>query len=152
MMGAARSRSSLLVRVGERTCALDLPHVLEIMRRLPVDEVAHAPGFVLGLSLIRGEPTPVVSLASLFAGPGGSPTRFVLVRAGERRVALAVDEVIGAFELDAATLQALPPLAQNAATGSLEAVGALDEHLLFVLNSASIVPDEVWQKLVPLQL
>ena len=148
-MGAASCRSVLLLRAGERTCALSLFDVLEIMRPLPIDEVARAPGFLRGLSMIRGVPTPVVSLASLWARPDGSSTRFVLVRAGqERRVALAVDEVLGVLELDPATLHALPPLAQNAAD-TLEAIGALDGQLLFVLNSGRIVPDEVWQEVAP---
>jgi len=147
-MSTASSISALLFRAGGRTCALNLLHVLEIMRPLPVDEVANTPGFVRGLSLIRGAPTPVVSLASLFAGPCGPPTRFVVVRAGERRVALAVDEVLGVFGLDSATLHTLPPLVQNAAADILETVGALDAQFLFVLNSGNIVPDNVWQELV----
>jgi|SRR5579864_3108205 len=150
-MSAAISTSALLLRAGECTCALNLLHVVEIMRPLAVSAVAGTPDFVCGLSMIRGAPTPVVSLASLLAGPGGLPTRFVVVRVGERRVALEVDEVLGVFELDPGTLHALPPLAQNAAADTLEAVGALDTQLLFVLDSAQIVPDEVWQKLVPLQ-
>ncbi|MBZ5617409.1 MAG: chemotaxis protein CheW [Acidobacteriia bacterium] len=145
-MSAALSRSALLLRAGERTCALHLPDVLEIMHPLPVAAVASAPAFVEGLSMIRGAPTPVVSLASLLASPGGSATRFVVVRAGERRVALTVDEVLGVFELDPATLHALPPLVQTAA-GAVEAVGALDAQLLLVLSSGRIVPDEVWQEL-----
>jgi purine-binding chemotaxis protein CheW len=148
-MGAASSRSILLFRAGEHTCALNLLHVVEIMRPLPVEEVANTPGFVRGLSMIRGEPTLVVSLASLLGGPVWPHTRFVVVRAGERQVALAVDAVPGVIELDAATLHALPPLAQNAPAEILEAVGSLDGQLLYVLNSGSIVPEEVWQKLVP---
>ena len=145
-MNTASSRSALLFRVGERTCALHLRHVVEIMRPLPVAEVANTPGFVRGLSIIRGAPTPVVLLASLWPGAGGRPTRFVIVRVGERRVALAVDSVLGVIDLDPATLHALPPLFQHAAAGTLEAVGALDAQFLFVLNSGGIMPEEVWQE------
>src|ERR1035438_5542189 len=125
-MSASISISALLLRIGERTCALKLPDVLEIMRPLPVEEVANTPDFVRGLSMIRGAPTVVVSMASLFAGPAGLPTRFVVVRAGERRVALAVDAAPGVCEFDSATLHALPPLAQNAGASTLAALGALD--------------------------
>ena len=116
------------------------------MRPLPIAEVANTPGFVRGLSIIRGAPTPVVLLASLWPGAGGRPTRFVIVRVGERRVALAVDSVLGVIDLDPATLHALPPLFQNAAAGTLEAVGALDAQFLFVLNSGGIMPEKVWQE------
>ena len=144
---AAASNPALLFRAGEHTCALNILNVLEIMRPLPVEELPHMPGCVLGLSIVRGAPTPVVSVASLFGSSPAPPGRFVIVRAGERRVALAVDEVLGAFELDPAALHGLPPLVHSAAD-RLEAVGALDAQLLFVLNSSTIVPDEVWQELV----
>jgi purine-binding chemotaxis protein CheW len=141
------STSALLLRAGGRSFALSIEQVLEIMRPLPVEALAHAPAFVRGLSIIRGAPTPVVSLATLFTGHDGQPTRFVVVRVGERRVALAVDAVLGVFKLDPATVHALPPLAQTADAETLQAVGALDAHLLFVLNSTYLVPDGVWQEL-----
>jgi purine-binding chemotaxis protein CheW len=87
----------------------------------------------------------------LFANELAPPTRFVLLRAGERRVALTVDAVLGVCELGAESLHALPPLAGDAVTHTLQALGALDAELLFVFNSAHILPDEFWQKLVPLQ-
>ena len=151
-MSAAISKSALLLRAGGRTCALHLSHVVEIMRPLPVEGLANMPDFLDGLSIIRGEPTPIVSLARLFANELEPPTRFVLLRAGERRVALAVNAVLGVCELESATLHALPPLAGDAVTHTLQALGALDAELLLVLNSATILPDEFWQKLVPLQL
>jgi purine-binding chemotaxis protein CheW len=149
-MNAANSISTLLFRAGEHTCALNVRHVVEIMRPLPVEEVANAPGFVRGLSLIRGLPVPVVSVASLLGGQR-PPTRFVVVRTGKRQVALAVDAVLGVIELDSATLSELPPLAQSTSANILEAVASLDAQLLFVWNSGTIVPDEVWQELVPAQ-
>jgi len=45
-MSTVIRRSALLIRAGDRCCALDLLHVVEIMRPLPVDEVAHMPAFV----------------------------------------------------------------------------------------------------------
>src|ERR1017187_1902761 len=141
-MSTVIPRSALLIRAGDRCCALNLLHVVEIMRPLPVDEVAHMPAFVRGLSIIRGAPTPVVSLAALLADSGGSPTRFVVVRAGERQVALAVDAVGGVFAMAPAPPAAFPPLLRHAAAGALQAVAALDGQLLLLLNSGNIVPDE----------
>lgn len=143
---ATVSTSALLFRAGARVCALSVQQVLEVMRPLPVQEVVNLPLFVQGLTMIRGAPTPVVSLASLFADSGRPPTRFVVVRAGDRPVALAVDSVLGVIELGPATLHALPPQAQSAGTATLLAIGALDAQLLFVLNSTSLIPDEVWQR------
>ena len=50
----------LVVMVGARACAIPLDHVAETMRPLPIEPVAGTPGFVRGVSVIRGAPTPVV--------------------------------------------------------------------------------------------
>ena len=137
----------LLFHVGTHTCALNLSHVIEIMRPLPAEAVAGAPEMVRGLSVIRGTPVPVVALAGLFDAGGSPGTRFVVVRTGDKQVALAVDAVLGIHEFAPAAYQALPPLLRNAARGVVEAIGALDSELIFVLNSASIIPDELWKSL-----
>lgn len=138
--------AALLVRVGPHTCALKLSQVIEIMRPLKVAALAGAPQPAAGMAVIRGTPVAVVNLAALFECDGGAASRFVIVRAGvERRIALAVDTVLGIRVLASAMYQAMPPLLQHAAQGAVETVGALDSELLFVLNTASLVPHELLQ-------
>ena len=55
----------LVVMVGARACAFPLHHVAETMRPLPIKHVAGTPGFVCGVSVIRGTPTPVVDQNTL---------------------------------------------------------------------------------------
>lgn len=137
----------LVCTAGGRRCALPIGHVVETMRPLPVEAVAGAPEFVAGLALIRGAPTPVVVLGCLLGATAASSWgRFVLVTAGARRVALAVDAVLGVRELDAAALQALPPLFEEGA-GAIASVAALDGELLVVIRSARLVPEAALEAL-----
>lgn len=138
--------SALLVCAGDHTCALRLSHVVEVMRALPVEALAGAPEMVLGLAVIRGNPVPVVHLGSLFHSESGACGRFVVVRAGERRVALAVDAIVGIRAFDPAAFGGMPPLLREAAKSAVETVGALDSELLFVLNTAGIVPRELLEE------
>ena len=137
----------MLCRVGDLLCALPLEHVEETMRPLPVEAIAGVPPFVRGLAIIRGVPTAVVDAALLFGGEASHPTRFVIVKAGARRVALAVDAVVGVTEIVPGSLDALPPLFQDAHLDAISAIGTLDAELLFVLRSTRLVPDEVWTML-----
>jgi purine-binding chemotaxis protein CheW len=132
----------LLARVAGRVCAFDLSHVVETMRPLPIEPTPGAPSFVLGLSLIRGIPVPVVDLAAWMGLPAAPPTRFVSVRAGARQVALAVTTVTGVRALDASVLQTVPPLIREAAAGHVQLVGSLDADLLVVLSAARLLPDD----------
>jgi len=134
----------LVTRVPGRLCAFDLAHVVETMRPLPVEPLAGAPSFVLGLSLIRGVPTPVIDLAVWMGLPASPPTRFVSVAAGGRRVAIAVTAVTGVRYLDASELQMVPPLVREAAAGHVQLVGSLDADLLVVLSAARLLPEGSW--------
>jgi purine-binding chemotaxis protein CheW len=139
----------LIVMAGARACAIPLDHVAETMRPLPIEPVAGTPGFVRGVSVIRGAPTPVVDLKALLENGENSATygRFVTIKLGERRVALGVDGVVGLTNLDSAQLAELPPILQDAAAGLIEAIGTRDAQFLVVLRAARIVPDEVWTTL-----
>lgn len=118
------------------------------MRPLPVSPVASAPPFVRGVSIVRGEPIPVIHLAALLGGTAmNDARRFVLLRVPERRLALEVDEVLGLRGLSAAELGAFPPLLQRTAGGHLEMLGTLDGQLLGALRTARLLPAELWSGL-----
>lgn len=133
-----------MARVAGRLCAFDVAHVVETMRPLPVEPMRGTPSFVLGLALIRGVPTPVIDLASWMGlSTSAPPSRFVSVLAGARQVALAVTAVTGVRTLDAAQLQSVPPLVEDAAAEHVQLVGTLDADLLLVLSAAKLLPDDV---------
>lgn len=140
-----RANLTLAIRVGARICAVPVSDVVEIMRPLPVEALSGAPDGVQGLSVIRGEPIPVVDLGTLLSTSGGSAcTRFIAIRVGERRVALAVDAVLGIREFAPALRTQMPPLLSDARAELVEAVGVLDNELFMVLKACSIVPETVW--------
>jgi len=139
---------ALFVRAGAHMCALALSNVVEIMRPLPIEPLAGAPEIVRGLSIIRGAPVPVVDLGGLLGSQVQSPsTRLVMIRAGERLVALSVDAVLGIREIASSQLGDMPPLLRDAHAERVEAIGALDAELFLVLDAAHLVPDEVWKSL-----
>jgi purine-binding chemotaxis protein CheW len=125
-------------------CALPLEHVEETMRPLPVEAIAGVPSYVLGVSIIRGVPVPVVDTAGLISAEPGLPSRFVTIRAGRRHVALAVDAVLEIRPLPAEWLAELPPLLGPDRADAIAALGSLDARLLVVLEATRIVPDSLW--------
>ena len=136
----------LICRVGTRLCGVPLAYVVETMRPLPVEPLAHLPSFVDGLSLIRGRPTPVLDARRLL-GANDQPsalTRYVTLALGERFAALAVDAVLGIRDVDVGRLDELPPLLRDAQTELVRAIGTLDDQLLFVLERSRLVPQAVW--------
>jgi chemotaxis signal transduction protein len=142
----SRARTFLLIRAGGRAVALGLAGVAEVMRARPIELIPGAPGFVLGTALIRGETRPVVDLAALLGmrdALGDLPC-WVSVRTADRNVALAVESVIGVQALDPRAMAACPPLLAEALGDRVEALGRLDQALLWVLRDALQLPEEVW--------
>jgi purine-binding chemotaxis protein CheW len=152
-MAASRVGSGLaellVCRVGGKVCGIALPHVIETMRPLPVEPLAHLPESMLGLSMIRGRPTPVLDGRRLLGGSSPSPARrFVSLRLGQdRKIALAVDDVIGVRQVLLSALRELPALVGDQGSSAVSRLGALDQELLVVLEHARILPDAVWRLL-----
>jgi purine-binding chemotaxis protein CheW len=138
---------ALLVRVHSWFCALPLSVVVETMRALDIRRLDNAPGFIRGLSIIRGKPLPVVDLTALLGTEAGQGGRLVLARAGERHLALAVDEVLGIRRLDDATLTQTPPLVASALSEGVEKIGPLDGEALAMIEVVRLVPAAVWDAL-----
>lgn len=146
--GLPRGQFALICRARDRLCALPLSQVVETMRPLPVETLAAMPTFVSGLSRARGNPVAVVDLgAMLGSNIPAQPARFVMVRVEERRVLLAVEEVLGIRALSPADTVELPPLLGEGAESQVAAVGVLDAALLVVLRGARLVPASTWELL-----
>jgi purine-binding chemotaxis protein CheW len=146
------SALKLVFRSDRHICALALPEVIETLRPLAVKPVASAPAGVRGISIIRGEPVVVVDLATLLGAQAGEETRWILMRVGERRIALAVDDVLGIREVDPEVWKGLPPLLHGADAGIVKAIGARDAELILALRAGSILPEAAWETLKGRQL
>ncbi len=139
-------RTALFVRAGAHLCALPVRHVVETMRPVPVTALAGVPHFITGLALVRGEPLPVIDLAT-FMDPRSSRhvSRFVTVRAAGRQAVLAVDAVLGVADIDSKF--DTPSLVADACQQSIEWLSARDGELLALLSTARIVPPELGKTL-----
>ncbi len=131
-------RQALVVRAAERVCALPLAHSVETMRPLRSDPISGMPPFVRGVSIIRGEPVPVLDLATLLSGkPGREVSRFVLLQVEKKRFALAVEAVVGIRSLS------LPTKTERAEL--IEVMGALDRELLVSVDVTQLASDKFLQ-------
>lgn len=147
--GAIQSESQtlLMLQAGSLRCALPLPCVVETLRPLGTQQLANAPEFVLGVCVIRGEVLPVVDLARLLNAATTGHTRWVVVRTGDRAAALAVDSVLGFRSAGPEMLAGVPALLSNAHPDIITMLGVLDRQLLLMLETAHLVPEDVWASL-----
>ena len=131
----------LVCRVQSRLCGLPLDAVEETLRPQPLRPLAAPVVHVQGLARIRGDWVPVVDLAGLVDLGAAPVRRYVVLRAGERRVALAVGEVLGVHELLAGEVRPLPPLLRDRGHGAVAALAERDDELIAVLDQARLLPE-----------
>jgi purine-binding chemotaxis protein CheW len=141
----------LVARTRSYAVALPLGKVVETMRPLPIRPVAETPEFLLGLSVIRGAPTPVVDLESFLTGRPGKYNRFVTLTTRRtqqgRRVALALRSVDGVETISAGAASEKPKLTESARSDAVERLAALDGELALIFDSSKVISAETWQKL-----
>jgi purine-binding chemotaxis protein CheW len=134
-------------RADRRLFALRVADVIETMRPLPLEAAAAALPFVLGISVVRGMPVPVVALGALFGGEPAPPGRIITLRIAGRIVALGVDEIVGVRAIPPQALRALPPLLRDGMGEHVSALSVLDRELFLVLQSGRLVPETAWASL-----
>jgi purine-binding chemotaxis protein CheW len=117
------------------------------MRALPIDPLPGMPPLVLGLSIVRGVPVPVIDAGSLLDAANSRAAYFVAVAVGGHPAALAVDEVFGLQRLAEEVLAPLPPLLRNVADDAIAAIRARDGELLLLLETARLLPPHLLAKL-----
>jgi purine-binding chemotaxis protein CheW len=135
----------LVVSAGRRAFGIPLPCVREILRPLPIEVLAGSPPFVRGLSMIRGAMVPVVDLLAFLTGlpDTAERARLTVLSVGDRRVAIAVDGVVGVRTIEAGSLAELPPLLRDVGADSIDSIGTLDGQFLLVLRNARVLPESL---------
>lgn len=153
MNEATLEQRVLLVRTQAYLCALRVGDVIETLRSLPIVSFSFGPPFLRGVSVVRGIPVPVVDLAILL-GRGGADAghRFVSMRCGARRFCLLVDDVVGVVGMDRMQLEKASPLVSGMVADYVERLGVLDGEVLVALETARLIPEQVWHSVTELDL
>jgi purine-binding chemotaxis protein CheW len=136
--------ASLVFRAGSLRCALRLDEVIETMRPLPTRPLAGTPPFVLGISVLRGVPTPVIDVARLLDGGDAEVSRFIAVRTERGPTAFAIGDVLGIRSNVGDTGAQHPAVLASAPNRLVAGIGTVDAEPLLLLQSMRVVSDDVW--------
>lgn len=130
----------LVFVVSAQLCALPLTAIVEVMRAQPIVSREGLPQGVLGTAIIRSQAIPVVDAGQLLLGNATARHRLLLLRVGEREVALAVDDIVGPRSILKRQLAPTPALLQGNAV--VDSIAVLDSEVIHVLNSLRLLRDD----------
>lgn len=115
---------------------VEVSRVQEVLRPLAMTPIPLAPPLVRGMVNLRGEIVTAIDLRIRLALPV-DPTRScmnVVLRSGEDRVSLLVDEIHGVVQVDPQSFQEIPETLDPAIRELLSGVSRLNKHLLLTLD------------------
>ena len=124
--------------VGDVEYAVAIAKVKEIARPMPVVPLPHPPVAVAGVADFRGEVIPVVELRARFGLASADATRktkWIVVDAAGRFIALVVDAVTEVFGTGGAELRPAPSLGGREDLRGLAGVTGHGGGLVFVLDT-----------------
>lgn len=127
-------------RLQDEVYALDILHVQEIIKVLPITQVPLSAPWVSGVINLRGKIIPLIHLArrmGLKETEMNRNTRFMIVRGKTQHVGLVVDEVLEVLRLSEAAQEAPP--SHLAHRDYLQSVSKQDRGMVIVLDLNKIL-------------
>jgi purine-binding chemotaxis protein CheW len=124
--------------IGDISYAVPIAIVREIANPLEVVALPHAPPSVVGVAHYRGEIIPVLDVRVRFGMEAVAATRrtkWLIVLAVDRVVALVVDAVTDVFGTSGSELSPSPPLGGGEDLRGIAGVTTHDGRMVFVLDS-----------------
>ncbi len=135
-------RQLLTFRIQEQEYAMDVAHVVQVVRMVGVTRAPKAPDYVEGLMNLHGQVIPVINLARVFGLKEQTvdlDTQLLIATAKGHTAAFIVDLVSEVLMLSQEQIERPDDIVQ--ALAYLYGVGMVDERLLLLLDLDALFDD-----------
>jgi chemotaxis-related protein WspB len=145
---------ALVFRVGQERYALPCQQLIEVVPLVTLRPIAHAPDYVAGMFVLRGEVVAVVDLCRLMLGtmcPDRLSSRIMLARLGTHILGILAEQVTEAVDLvrqaSAISVPAAPYLGDLFLDQRDPNAGAAGT-MVQLLEVGKLLPQELQQRLL----
>src|SRR5689334_12891649 len=98
----------LVFRMGHERFGIPLSDVHEVLDAQPIQRVPDAANTVLGVTSIRGALTTVYDVRALLSSGGTADGALLVFDRGDRRIAVAIDDVFDATSVESGEMLPVP--------------------------------------------
>lgn len=141
-MNVKASESFILFELAGATYGVRSSEIQQLEMIGPITPVPNAPQFVDGVVSVRGQVLPAVNLRARFGFPRRTAdirSRLVIVRSGDRAVALIVDSAREFASIAPEDIQAPPEGVAGLSGEYLEGIVHLGPRLILILDVEQII-------------
>jgi len=141
----------VIFELGSEHFGADIAKVESIIKIQPITQLPHAPGFVEGVTNLRGKVLPVIDLRKRFSLPTQETdknSRIIVVSVDQIEVGMIVDEVSEVLTLPEGSVEAAPPIATTIDSSFIRGIAKLGvngnsggpaERLVILLDLAQVL-------------
>ena len=138
----AEPQQVVVFELANETYALDITHVIEIIRIQPVTPVPGAADYIEGLINLRGRVVPVVDLRKRFYLPAratGDRSRIIVVQVSDDIVGAVVDAVSEVITVNPDLIEPAAKVVTGVDAEYIRTIAKIEGHLVAVLNPDKIL-------------
>ncbi|MCE1254274.1 MAG: chemotaxis protein CheW [Anaerolineae bacterium] len=135
-------RQLVVFELGDENFGVDISAVESIIKMQELTKVPHAPGFVEGVTNLRGIVLPVIDLRKRFGMPkdeGTKDTRIVVTNVDNVKVGMIVDSVSEVLTIPENVVEATPPMISSIDTAFITGIAKLDNRLIILLDLSKVL-------------
>ena len=135
-------RQLVVFELGDENFGVDISSVESIIKMQELTKVPHAPGFVEGVTNLRGVVLPVLDLRKRFSMPGieeSKDTRIVVSNIDGIKVGMIVDSVSEVLTVPETVIEATPPMISSVDTTFITGIAKLENRLIILLDLTRVL-------------
>ena len=132
----------VIFELGGEKFGVNIAAVESIIKMQALTRVPHAPGFVEGVTNLRGTVLPVMDLRKRFGmevQEASKETRIVVVNLDGIKVGMVVDSVSEVLTIDDKIIEPTPPMVSTVDSAFIVGIAKLEEQLVILLELEKVL-------------
>lgn len=132
----------VIFELGAEHFGIDIASVEGINKMLEITKIPKAPGYMLGITNLRGSVLPVIDLQKRFGmleQEQTSETRIVVANMDGVKIGMVVSAVSEVLTIEDKVIEPPPPMVSNVNSEFIVGVAKIDKRLVILLDLAKVL-------------
>jgi purine-binding chemotaxis protein CheW len=132
----------VIFELGEENFGIEIASVEGINKMLEITKIPKAPGYMLGITNLRGSVLPVIDLQKRFGmaeQPQTDETRIVVANMDGIKIGMVVSAVSEVLTIEDKVIEPPPPMVSNVNSEFIVGVAKIDKRLVILLDLAKVL-------------
>ena len=132
----------VVFRLGTEDFGVSISSVESIIKMQSITKMPHAPGFVEGVTNLRGKVLPVIDLRRRFGLPPqeiNKNNRIIIINVNRIEVGMIVDGVSEVLTIPEQAVEPTPAIALSVEAGFITGIAKIDQRLVILLDLGRVL-------------